>query len=123
MTEEEVKQYINLNNKFIDRCNEIAQIMKRWNYSYGFIDNWSLDGNDSVYGTGDEYWSYGGHESHYVSFDVDWLTKTDEELNEIADTYIEEEKQRQEQEKRAEEEKKRERELAELKRLQEKYKV
>ena len=122
MTEEELKQYMDLNDKFINRCNEIAKIMNRCNYSYNYIDDWRLDGDD-VYGTGDEYWNYGGHESHTVWFDVAWLTKTDEELNKIADEWLD--KQRREKEKKLKEDeaKKREQELAELKRLQEKYKV
>jgi len=122
MTEEELKQFMVLNNKFIKRCEEVAQIMKRCNYSYNYINDWSLDG-DSVYGTGDEYWNYGGHESHSVWFDAKWLTKTDEELNKIADEWLEEQRKEKAQKLKEEEAKKREQELAELKRLQEKYKV
>lgn len=122
MTKEELNQFIDLNDKFVNRCKEIAQIMKRCNYSYNYIDDWSLDGN-SVCGTGDEYWSYGGHESHTVWFDTAWLTKTDEELNKIADEWLDKQRREKEQKLKEEEAKKREQELAELKRLQEKYKV
>lgn len=122
MTEEELKQFMDLNDKFVNRCKEIAQIMKRCNYSYNYIDDWTLDGN-SVCGTGDEYWNYGGHESHTVWFDIAWLTKTDEELNKIADDWLDEQRREKEQKLKEEEAKKQEQELAELKRLQEKYKV
>ena len=122
MTKEELKQYIDLNNKFITRCGEIAQIMKKCNYSYNYIDNWSLDG-DWVHGTGDEYWNYGGHESHTVFFDTVWLAMSDEELNKIADDWLEKQRIEKAQKLKEEEAKKREQELAELKRLQEKYNV
>ena len=122
MTKEELNQFMDLNDKFVNRCKEVAQIMKRCNYSYNYIDDWSLDGN-SVYGTGYEYWNYGGHEAHSVWFDVTWLTKTDEELNKIADECLEEQRREKEQKLKEEEAKKREQELAELRRLQEKYKV
>lgn len=65
MTEEDLKQFMDLNDKFVNRCNEIAKIMNRCNYSYNYINDWRLDG-DSAYGIGDEYWNYDGHESHTV---------------------------------------------------------
>lgn len=49
--------------------------------------------------------------------------KTDEELNKIADEWFDEQRKEKEKKLKEEEAKKREQELAELKRLQEKYKV
>jgi hypothetical protein len=119
-TQEEFEQYNAMTEKFNKRCAEIAQIAKRYNESYGFIESWQLVG-DSVEGEGDEYWNYGGHEHHWASFDANWLTKSDEEISAIVDQWIEKAKAEKAAQKEKEKAFEEARERAEFERLKQKF--
>ena len=99
----------------------MANKLSRYNRDeYGFCSVFYLDGDD-VCAEGDEYWNFGGHEHHYCTFPIEFLTYTDEELDAYVDNLIRKEKEEKEQERKKREEKTRNEELATLKRLKEKY--
>lgn len=58
MTEKQYKNFISLNEKFIDRCSQVCRLLEPINSSYGYLDTFKPYG-DEIYGSGDEYWSYG----------------------------------------------------------------
>jgi len=86
MTQEELKRYSELNNKFISDCKRIAKILS------GLEEPKQHEGCDITYAndfclcgacvdwSGDEYWNYGGHEYHSGSFPEEYLTMTDDEI-------------------------------------------
>lgn len=97
MTQEEFEKYQELNDKFVKRCEYIADILKECNERYKFIDTWYIfDGE--VTGEGDEIWSYGGHEHHYVHFPFEYIYSDDSILYDYIKT-VNEEKRRREEEK------------------------
>ena len=103
MTHEELNKLFKLNEQFIVDCNRVCSEMKRLEYDYRYIDTFYLDG-ETVIGEGDEYWSYGGHEHHTVTFDSELLTFSNMELeayvnNELAEKEEKMRKQQQEEDK------------------------
>ena len=120
MNNEELKQFLELYNKFEDRCSFICRELSSWNEDFKFVDQFYIEDN-SVRCEGDEYWNFGGHEHHVEYFNIDLLSYTDEELYNYVYSLISEESKKKAKEtaKKLKEEK--ERELKELKRLKEKY--
>lgn len=82
MTQKELDKYIKLQEKFQLRCEAICKIIKPLNDSYYYLSDFEIDG-DKVYGEGDEYWQYGGCESHSGSFPVSYLCMSDDDLKKI----------------------------------------
>jgi len=120
LTQDEVKTLSKLNSKFQDRCFEIAKIMKSLDYEFEYLSNWQLCDNE-VCGEGDEHLGYGEYEHHYGSFSAEWLSLSDEEITKIVNERIKIKQDKKAEEKRKEEERIKEKELADLKRLKEKY--
>lgn len=79
MTQKELDKFIKLQDKFQLRCEAICKILEPLNYSYGYLSDFYIDG-DKVYGEGDEYWQYGGHEHHSTSFPVSYLCMSDDAI-------------------------------------------
>lgn len=100
MTEKQYKNFISMNEKFIDRCSQVCSLLQPINSSYGYLDTFEPDG-DFVYGEGDEYWGYGGNEHHGQKFPSKYLWMKDEEIKEIVNKELEdrENKKREEKEK------------------------
>lgn len=94
MTQKELDKYIKLQDKFQLRCEAVCEILKPLNDSYSYISDFEIDG-DKVYGEGDEYWSYGGHEHHCATFPVSYLCMSDDVLKKT----VEDELQRREEAK------------------------
>lgn len=86
MTQKELDKYIKLQDKFQLRCEAICEILKPLNSSYGYLSDFEID-EDKVYGEGDEYWSYGGHEHHSASFPLSCICMSDSKIKE----YVKEE--------------------------------
>lgn len=84
MTQKELDKYIKLQDKFQLRCEAICEILRPLNYSYYYLSEFYIDG-DKVYGEGDEYWQYGGHEHHCASFPVSYLCMSDDDLKKIVE--------------------------------------
>ena len=93
MTKEEIKTYLKLQKELETSAKRVAKYFIKLNSSYKFINSWNID-DDLVEGEGSETWSYGGYEDHYVSFDVKWLSATDEELQSYVDSALKERKKK-----------------------------
>lgn len=99
MTEKDVQDYILLQDKFQARCEEVCGLLIPLNDSYKCLSDFEIYSNpDEVWGEGDEYWSYGGHEHHAAKFPLNFLWKDDEEIKQ----YVEDELKTREQAKEAE---------------------
>lgn len=97
MTQKELDKYIKLQDKFQLRCEAVCEILKPLNDSYYYLSEFYIDG-DKVYGEGDEYWQYGGHEHHCASFPVSYLCMSDDALKKT----VEDELKKREEAKEAE---------------------
>lgn len=90
MTQEEIKQYIRLCDKFEDECYRVRTILTeskkrtidpndiRW------ADKFIIEHNNVVW-EGRETWSYGGEKWHNGMFDLNYLTMTDDELRQVVE--------------------------------------
>ena len=86
MRYEDVQDYILLQDMFQVRCETICGLLTPLNDSYGYLSEFEISDNE-VWGEGDEYWSYGGHEHHSAKFPSNFLWKDDEEIKQ----YVEDE--------------------------------
>ena len=127
MTNEELNSLEKLYSKFIKECERVGKIISKvyWIITTDYNEapdcsTWSIYG-DTVYGIGTN--NYG--DSTYCEFPAKYLTMSDSELtdmvNKMNSDYLEEKHRKDKEEKRTKEEETTIRELAELKRLKEKY--
>lgn len=91
MTEKQVKDFLALNEKFIDRCSKVCWLLRPLDNSFGCLDTFEPDG-EFVYGEGDEYWGYGGHEHHGKKFPLKYLWLKDDEIEAIVKKTVEDKK-------------------------------
>ena len=90
MTQEEIKQYIRLCDKFEDECYRVRTILtesKKRTISPNDItwaDKFTIE-HDNVMWEGYETWSYGGELWHNGMFDLSYLTMTDDELRKVVE--------------------------------------
>ena len=82
MTREEVDTLITLDDKFQYRCSEICNILKKVNSDMKHMDTFEI-GFTHVTCSGDEYWSYGGHEHHTATFPVKYLYMPNSDIQAI----------------------------------------
>lgn len=94
MRYEDVQDYILLQNMFQVRCEDVCRLLRPLNDSYGYLSEFEID-DDEVFGEGDEYWAYGGHEHHSQKFPTKFLWEDDEEIRQ----YVEDELKKREQTK------------------------
>jgi len=120
MKKEELKQFLELHDKFEDTCSDICHELSNYDSNFIYAEDFYIDEN-SVRCEGDEYWSYGGHEHHTKYFDIKLLTYSNDELKEYVSNLILEENKKKAKELAEKEQYKKEQELKELKRLKEKY--
>ena len=93
ITEKELENYNNLWQKISNRATEILEIYRKVRdevfgtafsaYAYtgistelrsaDFVTFSGVDSQDIIY-TGEEFWSYGGHESHTLALPLNYLT-------------------------------------------------
>ena len=102
MKKDDLKNFAELYNKFLEDCNRVIDILKyspEYENDIEFSDKFVLE-DDTVFWDGDEYWNYGGHEYHSGTFPAEYLTMSDEELKKIVDKKIEEYNKKQEEKKR-----------------------
>jgi len=121
MTQEEFKQYSELQEKFAKDVKRIVSFLKEIDEDLNFVDEYQLIDTNQVHTHGWEYWAFQGSEEHYGYFDAEMLTWTDDELKK----YVEQIKKGKEEERVREEiektRKKEEEERREYERLKEKY--
>ena len=125
MTKEELKKFIELNDKFTDDCERVARILANSkertvheSHNIRYADTFRLE-DGSVDWEGEETWSYGGHEWDGGYFDADYLTMTDKELMKIVDKENEEYDKKLMEKKKNEEKEEKERKLAMFNKLKE----
>lgn len=125
MTSEELNSLEKLYSKFTEECERVGKIISRvyWDDNYCYASdcyNWSIE-SDTVYGRGTDTWG----DAEDCEFPAKYLTMSDGELtdmiNKMNADYLEEKHKKEEEEKKKKEEATIKRELAELKRLKEKY--
>ena len=97
MTEKDVQDYILLQDMFQARCEEVCGLLSPLNDSFKYLDTFEII-DDEVFGEGDEYYGYGGHEHRSQRFPLNCLWKDDEEIKQ----YVEDELKKREQAKEAE---------------------
>ena len=127
MTNEELNNLEKLYSKFTKECERVSKIICNvyWIITSDYEEardcsTWSIY-NGTVYGNGTN--NYG--DSTYCEFPAEYLTMSDSELtdmvNKMNSDYLEEKRRKDEEEKRKLLEEMTKYELAELKRLKEKY--
>ena len=127
MTQEELNVLTEVYSKFVTECERVGKIICKinWNITSDYADAdecdvWEI--KNSVVGTGHDQYGDG----LYCEFPLKYLTMSDEELttmiSDMNADYNRKKNEKEEADKKEKEKKKREKELAELRRLQEKYK-
>ena len=86
MTQEQLKQFEELNELFQNRCEIICKLLEPLNKNYKYLDDFEIDAN-KVVGKGDEYLGYGGEYHHCISFPKEYLYKDDDDIEDLV--YIE----------------------------------
>ena len=99
MTKDELFDYINLQDKFQNKCEHICSLLSSVNNSYKYLSDFEIYGEE-VHGEGDEYWSYGGHEHYSEKFPLKLVYSSDREIKK----YVEEECRKFEEERKRREE-------------------
>lgn len=94
MRYEDVQEYILLRDMIQARCLTICDLLTPLNDSYRCLETFEIINNE-VWGEGDEYYGYGGHEYHSQKFPSNFLWKDDEEIKQ----YVDDELKKREQEK------------------------
>ena len=97
MIYKDVQDYIQLQDMFQARCEEICGLLTPLNDSFKYLDTFEII-DDEVFGKGDEYVGYGGSEYHSAEFPLNFLWKNDEDIKQ----YVEAELKKQEQDKEKE---------------------
>lgn len=97
MRYEDVQDYIQLQNMFQTRCEEVCGLLKSLNYSYMYLSEFEISDNE-VWGEGDEYLGYSETDRHSAKFPTYFLWQDDKEIKQ----YVEDELKRREQAKKAE---------------------
>lgn len=102
MKKSDVVQYLMLDEKFQDRCCEICNIFSKIRPEWGHMDTFTLMDMETIDATGEEHWSYGGHETYYCKIPTKFLWMSNEELEAMVERErkaIEEAKQKSLQDK------------------------
>ena len=80
MTQEEFKQYSELQEKFDKDVQRVVNFLKEIDEDLNFVDEFQLIDTNQVKTHGREYCAFQGSEEHYGYFDAEMLTWTDDEL-------------------------------------------
>ena len=89
MTQEEIKQYIKLCDKFEDECYRVRTILSEskkrcFINDITYADKFIIEDNNVMW-EGTERWNYGGEQWHNGIFPLSYLTMTDDELRKIVE--------------------------------------
>lgn len=94
MRYEDVQDYIQLQDMFQARCEEVCGLLTPLNDYYRYLSEFEICEN-RVWGEGDEYVGYGGSEHHSAEFPLNFLWEDDEKIKQ----YVEDELKKREQTK------------------------
>ena len=94
MEYEDVQDYIQLQDMFQTRCEEVCGLLTPLNDSYKYLYTFEI-GDNEVLGEGDEYVGYGGSEHHSAEFPLNFLWEDGEKIKQ----YVEDELKKREQAK------------------------
>lgn len=98
MRYEDVQDYILLQDMFRARCEEVCGLLTPLNDSYRYLDTFEIIDNE-VFGEGDEYYGYGGHEHRSQRFPLNCLWKDDEEIKQCVEDELKKREQAKEKER------------------------
>lgn len=96
MDKKELKQFVELYEKFESDCNRVCNILsgskkRRWEgSSIAYAETFKIEDEDNIWWEGDEYWNFGGHEYHSGYFPAGFLAMSDDELAKIVEKENEE---------------------------------
>ena len=105
MTAKELKQYVELQDRFEDNCCRVREILlgsktrRRPHEDIAYAEDFILEG-DVVRWSGEEDWSFGGQEDNWGDFPSNFLTMSNEELLKIVEKENKEWEAEQEKEKK-----------------------
>ena len=119
MSNEELEQLRQLNDKFLADAERVASILKedlKTNREARFADKFYIE-DDTVCFEGEEHWSYGGYEHHIGYFPLSYLAMSDEELTNLVTERNKEYQKEKKKKKKRQKEKERERKLEQFKNL------
>ena len=91
MTQKELKQYEDLDDKFQTRCEVIRQMLIPIHESYNYLNTFELDG-DKIWGSGEKYYGDGECEGHVHSFPKEFIYSSDEKIQKYVDEKLEEQR-------------------------------
>ena len=80
MKKGDVVQYLMLDKKFQDRCHEVCNIFSKIRPEWGHMDTFTITDMETIEATGEEHWSFGGHETYYCKIPTKFLWMSNEEL-------------------------------------------
>lgn len=81
MRYKDVQDYIQLQDMFQARCEEVCGLLIPLNDSYKYLTDFEIYSDpDEVFGEGDVYVGYGGSEHHSAEFPLNFLWEDDEEI-------------------------------------------
>lgn len=102
------------------KCYFIAEKMYKVNKDYGYLDTYHLDIEEGeIQGEGTTY-AWGDRESHYGDINIDWLTKTNDEIVQCVQDELDKEKKERERIKKTLAERERLNDMKEFERLKKK---
>lgn len=124
MRYEDVQDYIQLQDMFQARCEEVCGLLTPLDDSYRPLGTFEIY-DDEVFGEGDEYWEYGGHEHHSQKFPLSFLWEDDEEIKQYVEDELNKRREAEEAErlriKKVQEEFQEKRDREEYERLKKKF--
>ena len=127
MTKEELKNFEELYDKFLEDCNRVVHILanskERTIYECSditYAETFTLDGV-CINWDGDEYWAFQGHEHHSGDFPAEFLTMSDDELMKIVDKENKEYDKKQEAKQKEKEEREKAARLEQYNKLKEEF--
>lgn len=127
MDKKELKQFIELYEKFESECNRVCTILSGSKKRRGegenisYAEKFKIEDEDNIWWEGDEYWSYGGHEYHSGYFPAGFLTMSDDELTKIVEKENEEFDREVERKKQEKAEREKAARLAEYEKLKKEF--
>lgn len=120
ITVKEINEYRLLNDRVNKECERVCNILKKFKPCFRHMDEFIVD-EDKVFCAGDEYWAYGGYDRHEDSFPTNYLSMSDDALEVLVDTWIEEKNKIIEEERKRSEEEKEKLEREQYEKLKQKY--